>query len=68
VGAATDFADSTHMFARTVVEGLFGYDRTIQWARARATGVSFHMAQGVGAPLRTSHSNFAQQGEIDFYR
>lgn len=26
IGAGTDFADSCHMFARTVVEGLFGYD------------------------------------------
>lgn len=25
VGAGTDFADNTHMFARTVVEGLFGF-------------------------------------------
>ncbi|MBZ5565743.1 MAG: DUF4450 domain-containing protein [Acidobacteriia bacterium] len=26
IGAGTDFADNSHMFARTVVEGLFGYD------------------------------------------
>ncbi|MBK8857364.1 MAG: DUF4450 domain-containing protein [Opitutaceae bacterium] len=26
IGAATDFGDNVHMFARTVVEGLFGYD------------------------------------------
>ncbi len=25
IGAATDFGDNVHMFARTVVEGLFGY-------------------------------------------
>ena len=25
IGAGTDFADSSHMFARVVVEGLFGY-------------------------------------------
>ncbi|MCX6623642.1 MAG: hypothetical protein NTY38_21760 [Acidobacteria bacterium] len=25
IGAGTDFSDNTHMFARTVVEGLFGY-------------------------------------------
>ncbi len=25
IGAGTDFADNTHMFARAVVEGLFGY-------------------------------------------
>ena len=26
IGAGTDFADNSHMFARAVVEGLFGYD------------------------------------------
>ena len=26
IGAGTDFADNSHMFARTVVQGLFGYD------------------------------------------
>ncbi len=26
IGAGTDFADNSHVFARTVVEGLFGYD------------------------------------------
>ena len=26
IGAGTDFADNSNMFARTVVEGLFGYD------------------------------------------
>ena len=48
VGAGTDFADNTHMFARTVVEGLFGYRPDYPKGRGSdAPGVSLRVAQGI---------------------
>jgi hypothetical protein len=68
VGAATDFADSTHMFARTVVEGLFGYDPDYPHGRVRMRPAfpSAWPKASVRTPDFTLE--FRQEGDIDRYR
>jgi len=68
VGAATDFADSTHMFARTVVEGLFGYDPDYPHGRVRVRPA--FPSTWPKASVRTPDFTFEfrQEGDIDFYR
>ena len=68
VGAATDFGDSTHMFARTVVEGLFGYEPDYPNGRIR-----MHPAIPSAWPkasIKTPDFTFDyhQEGDADHYR
>jgi|GEM_PF-560758 len=68
IGAGTDFADNTHMFARAVVEGLFGYEPD------HPNGV-VHMHPALPsawpkAAIRTPDYtfDFRQEGDADRYR
>ena len=68
IGAGTDFADNTHMFARTVVEGLFGYGPDYPNGRVRV-----HPAIPSAWPqasVRTPDFTFDyhQEDDADHYR
>ena len=67
VGAGTDFADNTHMFARTVVEGLFGYGPDYPNGRVqmRPAFPSAWPKASVRTPDFTFQ--FRQEGDIDRY-
>ena len=68
IGAGTDFADNSHVFARTVVEGLFGYDPDYPngLVRLRPTFPS----SWPKASIRTPDYNldYQQKGDVDRYR
>jgi len=68
IGAGTDFADNTHMFARTVVEGLFGFDpdypnNHVQFRPALPSSWK-------NAAIKTSDYSleYMQDGDLDIYK
>jgi hypothetical protein len=68
IGAGTDFADNSHMFARTVVEGLFGFDPDYPNGLARMNPA--FPSWWPKASIRTPDFTFdyLQDGEVDDYR
>jgi hypothetical protein len=68
IGAGTDFADNCHMFARTVVEGLFGYDPDYPNGRVRMRPV--FPSVWPKASVRTPDFTFEyqQEGDADHFR
>jgi len=67
IGAGTDFADNTHMFARTVWRACSAMARTIQRAGSGAPGNSSAWPQ---ASVRTPDFTFDyhQEDDADHYR
>ena len=68
IGAATDFGDNSHMFARTVVEGLYGYvpDYPNNLVRIRPAFPSAWPAASIQTP--DFSFDYRQDGDIDRYQ
>lgn len=68
IGAATDFGDNVHMFARTVVEGLYGYvpDYPNACVRIQPAFPSVWPAASVTTPDFTFA--YCQDGDTDRYK
>ncbi len=68
IGAGTDFSDNCHMFARTVVEGLFGY--VPDYPNNRVTIRPRLPASWQKAAIKTPDYSldFNQEGDVDRYR
>ena len=68
IGAATDFGDNVHMFARTVVEGLYGYapDYPNGCVRIQPAFPSVWPAASIQTP--DFAFNFRQDGDTDHYQ
>jgi len=68
IGAATDFADNTHMFARTVVEGLYGFvpDYPNGLVQVRPAFPSAWPAASIQTPDFTF--DFRQESDTDRYQ
>ncbi len=68
IGAGTDFSDNCHMFARTVVEGLFGFEP--DYPNRRVTMRPAFPASWPKAAIKTPDYSldFKQQGDVDRYR
>ena len=68
IGAATDFADNTHMFARAVVEGLFGYapDYPNDLVRMHPAFPSAWPKASIRTPDYTFE--YQREGAVDKYR
>jgi hypothetical protein len=68
IGAATDFGDNVHMFARTVVEGLYGY--VPDYPNGRVLIRPAFPSAWTTASIETPDFslNFHQDGDTDHYR
>ncbi|MEO7298208.1 MAG: DUF4450 domain-containing protein [Verrucomicrobiota bacterium] len=68
IGAGTDFSDNSHMFARAVVEGLFGYDPDYPNGAVRMCPA--FPSSWPTASIRTPDYTFdyLQEGGVDKYR
>lgn len=68
IGAGTDFSDNCHMFARTVVEGLFGYDPDYPNHRVKLRPAFPSSWQKAAIKTPDYSLDFSQDGEVDRYR
>ena len=68
IGAATDFADNVHMFARTVVEGLFGYVPDYPNGRVQIRPAFPSVWPGASIQTPDFTLDYLQVGESDRYR
>jgi hypothetical protein len=68
IGAGTDFSDNCHMFARTVVEGLFGYEPDYPNHRVKIRPAFPASWQKAAIKTPDYSLDFNQAGDIDRYR
>lgn len=67
IAAGTDFCDNTHMFARTVVEGLFGFDPDYPNGRVRLRP-AFPSAWDTAAIRTPDYTlEYRQDSDVDRY-
>ena len=68
IGAATDFGDNVHMFARSVVEGLYGYAPDYPNGRVRLQPAFPSAWPGASIQTPDFTFEFRQDGDTDRYR
>ncbi len=68
IGAATDFGDNFHMFARTVVEGLFGYAPDYPNGRVLIQPAFPSVWSSAAIETPDFALNYHQDGDTDHYQ